>query len=96
MLLVGLVAGAAFSAILSGDFALRFMPDIWVDQFGEGRFLRWLVAFIGGAIMGIGARWANGCTSGHALSGTMQLVVSSWIAAAGIFAGGILTAFLIF
>lgn len=96
MLVIGLVCGAALSAILSGDFHFRFMPDVWVAEFGNERLLRWFTAFIGGAVMGIGARWANGCTSGHALSGTMQLVVSSWAAAIGIFTGGVITAFLIF
>lgn len=96
MLLIGLIIGAALSALLSGDFAWRFLPEVWRLHFGEGWFLRWLTAFAGGTIMGIGARWANGCTSGHALSGTMQLVVSSWVAAFGIFFGGVITALLIF
>ncbi len=96
MLVIGLIFGAAISAILSGDFYFRFMPDVWVAEFGDGWLLRWVTAFIGGVVMGLGARWANGCTSGHALSGTMQLVASSWVAAIGIFAGGIITAFLIF
>ena len=46
--------------------------------------------------MGIGARWGSGCTSGHGISGTAQLAVSGWIAAVCFFAGGILTAVLIF
>jgi uncharacterized membrane protein YedE/YeeE len=96
MLVIGLIAGAALSAILSGDFAWRFVPGAWASHFGDGWLLRWSTAFIGGAIMGVGARWANGCTSGHALSGTMQLVLSSWVAAIGIFVGGIITALLIF
>jgi len=89
MLVIGLIAAAAVSAILSGDFAWRFLPGMWTSHFGDGWLLRWFTAFVGGAIMGIGARWANGCTSGHALSGSMQLVVSSWVAAFGIFIGGI-------
>ncbi|MGE4345754.1 MAG: YeeE/YedE thiosulfate transporter family protein [Geoalkalibacter sp.] len=96
MLVIGIIFGAAISATLSGDFSFRFMPDVWVAEFGDGWPLRWFTAFIGGIIMGIGARWANGCTSGHALSGTMQLVASSWVAAIGIFVGGIITAYLIF
>ena len=42
------------------------------------------------------ARWAGGCTSGHGISGTLQLAVSSWIAAGCFFIGGIATAMLIF
>jgi len=47
-------------------------------------------------IMGLGARWAGGCTSGHGISGTLQLSVASWVAAICFFAGGIVTAGLLF
>ena len=43
-------------------------------------------------IMGFGARWAGGCTSGHGISGTMQMAVSSWVAAVCFFVGGIAVA----
>jgi hypothetical protein len=46
--------------------------------------------------MGIGARWAGGCTSGHGISGTLQLNVGSWLAAMCFFIGGIATAMIIF
>ena len=46
--------------------------------------------------MGFGARWAGGCTSGHGISGMLQLAVSSWLAATSFFVGGIATAMLIF
>ncbi len=39
---------------------------------------RWLMAFIGGGLMGYGARMARGCTSGQALSGGAVLSVGSW------------------
>ncbi|MDY0211886.1 MAG: YeeE/YedE thiosulfate transporter family protein [Desulfuromonadaceae bacterium] len=96
MLVVGLFCGALLSALLAGDFALSFLPPLWTERFGTGIWWRWLLAFGGGILIGIGARWANGCTSGHALSGTMQLAVSSWVTACGIFSAGIITALLIF
>jgi uncharacterized membrane protein YedE/YeeE len=52
------------------------------------------MAFAGGFIMLFGARIADGCTSGHGLSGMAQLAVSSSVAVAAMFAGGILTAML--
>jgi len=58
--------------------------------------LRTAVALLGGTIMAFGARWSRGCTSGHGISGTLQLVVSSWVAASCFFIGGIITAFLIY
>lgn len=96
MLVIGLFIGAFLSAGLSGDFMLTFTPQVWVARFGDGILWRLCVAFFGGTLIGLGARWANGCTSGHALSGTMQLIASSWVAAAGIFIGGVVTALLIF
>jgi uncharacterized membrane protein YedE/YeeE len=46
--------------------------------------------------MAIGARWAGGCTSGHGISGSLQLSVASWVAVFCFFAGGIATAMLLF
>jgi uncharacterized membrane protein YedE/YeeE len=49
--------------------------------------LRWVMAFIGGALMGFGARYARGCTSGQALSGGAVLSVGSWAFMFAVFAG---------
>jgi uncharacterized membrane protein YedE/YeeE len=54
-----------------------------------------VVALVGGVFLGIGSRWADGCTSGHGISGTLQMVVSSWIAVICFFIGGVVTALLI-
>ena len=55
-----------------------------------------MAALIGGILIGLGARWAGGCTSGHGISGTMQLAVSSWLAVVCFFIGGVFTATLLF
>jgi len=52
-----------------------------------GGFTRWIMAFIGGALMGYGARLARGCTSGQALSGGAVLSVGSWAFMFAVFAG---------
>lgn len=96
MLVAGAFVGAFLSARLSGSFAVSVVPATWAASFGGLPLPRLAVALAGGVIMGFGARWAGGCTSGHGISGTMQLAVSGWIAAAGFFAGGILTATLLF
>lgn len=96
MLVLGVVIGSFLSACLSGQFAWLWVPDFWVEAIGNGRFGRWLIALAGGVVMGFGARWAGGCTSGHGISGTLQLALSSWLAAACFFAGGIASAMLIF
>ncbi len=49
-------------------------------------------AFIGGVLVMFGARMAKGCTSGHAISGTLQLAASSWLFAPIMMATGMITA----
>jgi uncharacterized membrane protein YedE/YeeE len=96
MLVLGVVIGAFLSSVGSGVFAWRWVPSTWSTAVGTNPFIRWIVALAGGGIMGFGARWAGGCTSGHGISGMLQLAVSSWLAAMCFFAGGIASAMLIF
>ena len=96
MLVAGVVIGSFISATLAGEFALEWVPSTFAGAFGTDIFLRLAVALAGGVLMGLGARWAGGCTSGHGISGTLQLAVSSWIAVIIFFASGIVTAFLIY
>ncbi len=96
MLVLGVIIGAFISARFSGQFQLDWVPPKWEATVGNSLFIRWVVAFIGGIIMAFGARWAGGCTSGHGISGMLQLAVSSWLAAICFFVGGIATAMLIF
>ncbi len=96
MLVAGIVIGSLISALLSGDFHWQWVPSIWADAFGGNPVLRVIVALLGGVCLGFGARWADGCTSGHGISGTLQLTISSWISAICFFIGGILVAQIIF
>ena len=97
MLVVGVVLGSFLSAIISGDFQVGvWVPSLWASAFGDGAVLRVLVALAGGVILGFGARFAGGCTSGHGISGTLQLAVSSWVSAIFFFVGGIITAHIIY
>jgi uncharacterized membrane protein YedE/YeeE len=56
---------------------------------------RWLIAFIGGAFMGYGARFARGCTSGQALSGGSVLSVGSWAFMFAVFGGAYALAYFV-
>ena len=96
MLVVGMILGALISSLLSDDFAWQWIPATWAAAFGTNVFVRVAVALLGGVLLGFGARWAGGCTSGHGISGTMQLAVSSWISAICFFVGGIVMAQLLF
>ncbi|OGT28167.1 MAG: hypothetical protein A2Z17_07085, partial [Gammaproteobacteria bacterium RBG_16_66_13] len=56
---------------------------------------RWGTAFLGGAIMGFGARFARGCTSGQALSGGATLSAGSWALMFAIFGGAYALAYFV-
>ena len=88
MLVVGLFAGAWLSAKLSGDRAEQSIPPLWQWRFGSSVAKRFAAAFGGGALMMFGARLAQGCTSGHGISGALQLALSSWIFVALLFLAG--------
>ena len=49
---------------------------------------RFGLAFVGGALMGIGAKLARGCTSGQALTGGAVLSAGGWAFMMMVFAGG--------
>lgn len=50
---------------------------------------------IGGFLVGFGARYAGGCTSGHGITGLATLQAPSLIAVVGFFIGGLLTTHLL-
>lgn len=51
---------------------------------------------IGGFLVGFGARYAGGCTSGHAISGLSDLQWPSLLAVLGFFAGGMVMIYFLF
>jgi uncharacterized membrane protein YedE/YeeE len=84
-------------AAASGDgIRNEWLHPMWVDRFGDSIGLRFTVAVGGGILMAFGARLAGGCTSGHGISGTLQLNVGSWIVLICMFLGGTITAMLLY
>lgn len=77
-LVIGVFLGAWLSARLGRDREPLTVPTMWRARFGGSRAKRLGVAFVGGALMLFGARLADGCTSGHGVSGNLQLAASSW------------------
>lgn len=55
-----------------------------------------ILLLIGGLLVGFGARYAGGCTSGHSISGISNLQIPSILATLGFFIGGLLMIHLIF
>jgi uncharacterized membrane protein YedE/YeeE len=52
-------------------------------------FRGFVLIVVGGFLVGFGARYAGGCTSGHAIMGLADLQLPSLIAVFGFFAGGL-------
>jgi uncharacterized membrane protein YedE/YeeE len=96
MLIVGVFLGALVSSWLSGDRPRIKVPPLWRWRFGDSTLKRLAFAFLGGAVMVFGARLAGGCTSGHGISGTLQLAASSWLFIILAFAVATATAFLMY
>jgi uncharacterized membrane protein YedE/YeeE len=65
---------------------------MWGERFGSSVPKRAIVAFLGGIVAIFGARLADGCPSGHGLSGSLQLAVSGLIALVCFFIGGMVMA----
>lgn len=65
----------------------------WTSLFTLTGFL---MIVVGGFLVGFGARYAGGCTSGHAISGLSALQISSLIAVIGFFLGGLFMTYVIF
>ncbi len=72
--IIGVTLGGLVSALL----ARRFRPSIDRGPRSTDR-ARLKYAFFGGTIMGVGAKFARGCTSGQALTGGALLSVGSWL-----------------
>jgi uncharacterized membrane protein YedE/YeeE len=55
-----------------------------------------LLAIAGGFLVGFGARYGDGCTSGHAITGLANLQLPSLLTVIGFFIGGLLMTHLLF
>jgi len=92
MVVCGILIGAFVSAWMSGSFKPERVPPTWERRFGPSVGKRALWAFLGGMVAMFGARLADGCPSGHGLSGLMQLSVSGFVALGFFFGVGVLVA----
>lgn len=90
LMLLGTFLGGMLSGLVNKRLKVetRKGPNITVKK-------RWIFAFIGGTIMGYGARFARGCTSGQALSGGAVLSVGSWAFMFSVFIGGYAVAYFV-
>lgn len=72
------------------------IPEFWDLYSWKSLFtLRgFIVIIVGGFLVGFGARYAGGCTSGHAISGISNLQLPSLVAVIGFFIGGLIMTWL--
>ena len=95
-LVIMLAFGALLASWLSGDRIRENVPALWKWRFGPSKGFRYTGAFIGGVVLLFGARLAGGCTSGHGVSGGLQLAVSSWVFFFCMVIAGAVTALLLY
>lgn len=88
--LIGVALGGLVSGWLAGR--LRWSTDKGASLSDRQR---WALAFVGGALSGIGARMARGCTSGLALSGGATLSVGAFVFMLSVFMAGFAGAYLV-
>lgn len=94
-LLGALIAGFAY-AVATKTFRLKLIQERWAEYKGTSKIKRIIWAFTGGVILIFGARMADGCTSGHIISGGMQFAVSSYLFAIFTFIGFLGTGYLFY
>ena len=66
-----------------------------LDDNKKGFIRKYAPSFIGGFLLLFGARMADGCTSGHMMSGMMQGSISGYVFAISVFATAIPTAIIV-
>jgi hypothetical protein len=96
MLVLGIFFGALIASASDRSFKPEGVPPTWEKRFGPSIGKRAVGAFMGGVITITGARMADGCPSGHGLSGMMQLSVSAFVALALFFGVGVLVAHFVY
>jgi uncharacterized protein len=91
LFLIGAFVSGIVISLFRKEFKITLIHSNWKRYKGNSPRKRIIWSFIGGFILIIGARMAGGCTSGHILSGGMQLSVSSLIFAIFVFTGLLVT-----
>lgn len=78
------------------DGGQAYMPQALFENQVFSNPKNLVLLILGGFLVGFGARYAGGCTSGHAISGLSNLQLPSLIAVIGFFVGGLLMVHVIF
>ena len=85
--LLGAFISGLLVSLIKKDFKIALLHENWIKYKGLSSSKRIIWSFTGGFILIFGARMAGGCTSGHILSGGMQVAFSSLTFAVFVFIG---------
>ena len=84
VLVAGIVIGAAVGMQLLSTTRFPLLPEHYHSLNGAARLM------VGGLLVGFGTRYADGCTSGHSITGMSNLKWPSLVATVSFFVGGLL------
>jgi len=85
---IGIVVGGILATSFFDEGINIFLPQKYYSIEGI------ITLFLGGLLVGFGTRYANGCTSGHSITGLSMLKLSSLLATISFFVGGLIYTFI--
>lgn len=89
---INFLEGVGLSYPDSDESGRGFIPT---DLFNWNNWAGIGVVLLGGFMVGFGARYGRGCTSGHAITGLAHLQLPSLLTVIGFFIGGLITTYLV-
>jgi uncharacterized protein len=93
--LIGIIAGGLLSALAAGGWHPTFAYGSFDNGLGAAPETKAIALLAAGTLIGYGARYAGGCTSGHGMCGTAMGSPASFVATVTFMAAAIATAHLL-
>lgn len=89
--LIGAFFSGLILSVIRKEFRFVLIYDNWKEHKGDSSAKRIIWSLVGGFLIVFGARMAGGCTSGHIISGGMQIAASSYVFAVFVFMSLLIT-----
>jgi len=93
--IAGIILGGFIASAFSGNAGFTFEMGRFTTLIGWPTIAGAIYFFSGGLLLGLGARIAGGCTSGHSIHGIANLHISSILVTIFFLIGGIIAANLV-
>ena len=78
------------------DAGAKYLPDEIFNIEAMLTVKGGTILLLSGVLVGFGARYAGGCTSGHAITGLSNLELPSLLSVIGFFIGGLIMTWVLF